>query len=482
MTGQESSASFAFRARNLFLAELAFMKAEYADAMGNPEAAARARGLSGAFSPMSLPLRFSREEIRKRFSRIVQILEEVSKKTAPGHTVGDFRNTFTELSMSAVDDVHAQMDGRIRALGVYPSEAAQRVEGDLATCEENARAEALAQIDLVAPPYPTEAPVLMPESMMVEDSEEMSRRLRGLRIGTLGKLIVGDKGPKYRQSGDLTQFFADAGLPNLVHDGSSRNTWVLESLKSLDAPSLQRVLERLALRAEYDTVEEWESARSALRSILESEDLRVGGSARSPRIEVGEYDDEPTPPQESDVSSELRQARSKKRLFIIHGRNRTLLKEMTAFLRSVHLFPIEWTQAVQQAAHGSPYIGEVVYNAMKNADGVLVLFSPEEKVRLKDEYQVAADPPDEKTTREQPRPNVIFEAGMAFGIAPETTILVHFGRVGRISDMEGRNYVQFDGSPKTRRELIGRLRSVGLDVDDTGTDWLEPTMFSIVTS
>lgn len=61
----------------------------------------------------------------------------------------------------------------------------------------------------------------------------------------------GDQYPVYRSSSQLTGFFERAGLPQFVHDGSTRQWWVLECLKQCTREELAQVLKRLASPREY---------------------------------------------------------------------------------------------------------------------------------------------------------------------------------------------------------------------------------------
>lgn len=71
----------------------------------------------------------------------------------------------------------------------------------------------------------------------------------------------------------------------------------------------------------------------------------------------------------------------------------------------------------------------------------------------------------------QPRANVLFEAGIAMGRAPERTILVEIGRIRPFSDVAGMHTVRMDGSTPRRQELAARLRDAGCEVNLDGTDW-----------
>lgn len=58
--------------------------------------------------------------------------------------------------------------------------------------------------------------------------------------------------PVYRSSSQLTAFFNRAGLPQFVHDGSTRQRWVLDCLKQCTREELASVIKRLASPKEYE--------------------------------------------------------------------------------------------------------------------------------------------------------------------------------------------------------------------------------------
>ena len=67
---------------------------------------------------------------------------------------------------------------------------------------------------------------------------------------------------------------------------------------------------------------------------------------------------------------------------------------------------------------------------------------------------------------------------MAFGRYKDTTIIVQVGKVRPMSDVTGIHIVHLTGSLSSRRQLIGKLRTTGVTVDDTGEDWLTDGDFS----
>ena len=157
-------------------------------------------------------------------------------------------------------------------------------------------------------------------------------------------------------------------------------------------------------------------------------------------------------------------------VFVVHGRNDTARIAIFEFLRSIGLSPIEWHQATAATGKASPYIGEVVDAALEAAQAVVVLWTPDEVVSLRPEYADGKDDPDIRPGL-QSRPNVIFEAGLAIGRAPERVVLAELGRMRHFSDMLGRHTVRLGNSVASRQELAIRLRTAGCAVDLSGTDW-----------
>ena len=134
--------------------------------------------------------------------------------------------------------------------------------------------------------------------------------------------------------------------------------------------------------------------------------------------------------------------------------------------------PTEWNSAIAQTKKGSPYIGQVLDAGFSKAVATVVLLTPDDEARLKNEFfRRKSDPGYEAKLTGQPRPNVLFEAGMAFGHHPDNTVIVQVGKIRPISDLTGRHIVHLDDSVETRHQLIIKLKAARCPVDDTGTDW-----------
>jgi hypothetical protein len=106
--------------------------------------------------------------------------------------------------------------------------------------------------------------------------------------------------------------------------------------------------------------------------------------------------------------------------------------------------------------------------------------SPTPRTQLRtsgDEYVQETDPDYERNLTPQARPNVLFEAGMAFGLHPERTVLAELGALRPFSDIFGRHVVRLDGTEQPLRDISGRLQTAGCAVDDSGDDWSDPARF-----
>ncbi|SCG80306.1 Predicted nucleotide-binding protein containing TIR-like domain-containing protein [Micromonospora echinaurantiaca] len=166
---------------------------------------------------------------------------------------------------------------------------------------------------------------------------------------------------------------------------------------------------------------------------------------------------------------ENRSGADSRKVFVIHGRNEAARKGLFDFLRSIGLDPIEWSEAIRLTGKGSPYIGQVLDAAFGAAQAVVVLQTPDDVAYLHESLTYVGDP--ECSPQMQPRPNVLFEAGMAMGRDEDRTVIVEMGQIKVFSDIHGRHVVRLDNSVKKRQELAQRLDTAGCAVRLTGTDW-----------
>ena len=164
-------------------------------------------------------------------------------------------------------------------------------------------------------------------------------------------------------------------------------------------------------------------------------------------------------------------------VFVVHGRNSRARNAMFDFLRALGLNPLEWSELVTATGQGSPYIGDILDAAFSRAHAVVVLMTPDDEVRLREQFR-SDNEPEEAELKGQARPNVLFEAGMAFGRYAHRTILVEIGQLRPFSDVVGRHTIRFDNSSERRNELAQRLKNAGCPVNTERIDWLSAGNFS----
>jgi predicted nucleotide-binding protein len=161
------------------------------------------------------------------------------------------------------------------------------------------------------------------------------------------------------------------------------------------------------------------------------------------------------------------------------GRNAAVRDSMFRFLRALGLEPLEWRKAIALTDHGTPTVGDILDAAFKHAVAIVVLLTPDDDVTLKPEFRKSNDPPYESQIVGQARPNVLFEAGMAFGRDPRHTVMVQVGEVKHFSDVGGRHVTRLTNTAGSRGELVTKLKNADCIVDESGSDWFSEGSFVI---
>lgn len=185
---------------------------------------------------------------------------------------------------------------------------------------------------------------------------------------------------------------------------------------------------------------------------------------------------QPPPAATAAPAAQMREAGDPRKVFIIHGRDLTALRQVEAFLRACGLDPIEFDQ-LRAKMGGTPTIADIVTRGMSEAHGIIALFTPDEWSTLAPELRGPKDS-GEAIERWQARPNVIFEAGMAFGRDRERVILVTLGSPALFTDVAGIHVFDLSNAPKVRAGFRSTLRGMGLTVNDSNA-WLEAGDFEL---
>lgn len=183
-----------------------------------------------------------------------------------------------------------------------------------------------------------------------------------------------------------------------------------------------------------------------------------------------------TPPTAAPKKAKKSQALSAKqsRAWVVHGRNLKARDAVVSILKSLALKVLDFKTAIMRTKQGSPYVGTILRTAFNVADIVVVLLTPDDDVKLRKIYFKKNEPAYEKKLMGQPRPNVLFEAGQAFGIHPDRTILVQVGNMKpHPTDVLGRHICMLSNDPDSREDLVKKLRGIGAVVDTNDPKYLK---------
>ncbi|RJO61704.1 hypothetical protein C4544_02010 [candidate division WS5 bacterium] len=158
-------------------------------------------------------------------------------------------------------------------------------------------------------------------------------------------------------------------------------------------------------------------------------------------------------------------------IFVVHGRNIKLRKAMFDFLKAIGLEPMDWDTLRKLTGQGAPTTLDVVRTGMSKAYAILVIWSPEERVHLLPSFWGTHTRNSDRKYYNQPRPNVILEAGMAISLKPDKVIFVHLGEVRDVSDLDGLNVIKWDNDLIDRNALMRSLESIGCNVQLSDDSW-----------
>lgn len=180
---------------------------------------------------------------------------------------------------------------------------------------------------------------------------------------------------------------------------------------------------------------------------------------------------------------EMRRDRPNNRsVMVIYGRDQRARDSLFTFLRALKLDPLEWDELVKKTGEGSPYTGKVIKTGFDQAQAAVVLFTPDDEARLRNELCSKDDGLEETQLSGQARQNVLIEAGMALALYPDRTILLQLGQVRSASDLSGRHIIKLEDNAKSRNKLVKSLETAGCSICTTGEDWLKAGDFKEITS
>jgi predicted nucleotide-binding protein len=167
-------------------------------------------------------------------------------------------------------------------------------------------------------------------------------------------------------------------------------------------------------------------------------------------------------------------------VFVVHGRDEKLRDAMYELLGALGLKAQEWGHAIRAARGkgGNPYVNDVVTKIMDQAQAIVVLLSPDDEAKLKDQFVGKHERQTEGKLRGQARPNVIFETGIAIGTHHRKTVMVQVGSLKSFTDIGGMHILHLTGDDKSRHDFANRLADLGCKIDRGGDHWLRAGDFT----
>jgi len=165
------------------------------------------------------------------------------------------------------------------------------------------------------------------------------------------------------------------------------------------------------------------------------------------------------------------------KVFVIAGRNTKALAAMLELLRAMGAKAIGWNDAVALAAPQTS-TAAIVDAGTAAAQSTIVLFTGDDEVRLRSELRQSSVGAADATFRVQARPNVLFEAGMAYIKDPKNTLFLVCGQQKIHDDVAGDNRIDVHDDPNWRHALAARLREAGVKVTADPSQWRNAGDFS----
>ncbi|HZT97410.1 MAG TPA: nucleotide-binding protein [Chloroflexota bacterium] len=253
-------------------------------------------------------------------------------------------------------------------------------------------------------------------------------------------------------------------LPGLTSGGQLGENWSLSIFRTaLDYRHVETVEDlRAILQGQAEDRLRFLQAATASRPLL--------GDVWRPGFGDGE-------PAQQEPEREQPEPADRNRVFVAYGRDGEATAALWSFLQDLGLKPLDWWEMVAETGQGSPFTGEIVDQALKMAQAIVILMTPDDLVRLHPDLVQVGEAPYELVTAFQPRPNVLFEAGLAFGRRPDRTILVELGTMRPVTDLGGRHTVRLR-TEQTLRDLASRLEVAGCPVDRSNQAWLDASRFA----
>ena len=158
---------------------------------------------------------------------------------------------------------------------------------------------------------------------------------------------------------------------------------------------------------------------------------------------------------------------------VIHGRDAARTAFFFKLLQRLNVHAVAFDELIARSGSGSPSIRQLIRAAFTQAQAVIVLFTGDDLANLRPDLLGAAEGGGERRPTPQPRPHLLFEAGIAVALQPDRTVIVEVQPLRGLLNLDGVHVVRFStGTREERHQLVTRLRAAGCVLDTTGPHWL----------
>lgn len=135
-----------------------------------------------------------------------------------------------------------------------------------------------------------------------------------------------------------------------------------------------------------------------------------------------------------------------KTVFLVHGWNEGVLREISQLLALAKHHVFSWDDGMHgQEGDAPPTTWRNLHDGIQGANKVVVLYTPDE--------QAISNIPGRPLEELRPRPNVLYELGLAHAWRGSNTILVTFGLTPP-SDLDSVHRVEWSADPSARMSLL----------------------------
>jgi predicted nucleotide-binding protein len=259
-----------------------------------------------------------------------------------------------------------------------------------------------------------------------------------------------------------------AFCPRVAEEGWNRGQWSISCNQAGAVQELASLLDDIGARlAAGDLRRELKTSREVLQHAVEMwkgnprYELRSAAAGRAHPIRAAH-----------DVLVRIAAQPTRPRVLLFHGRDEAFVQGLRGFLQAVGLEAPTFEDWVKEVGMGSPQNLEVVFKATREASAILIVCTPDETVELAARLR---DGSDSDAARMQPRPNVIFEAGIALALRSAQFVIFVEAEpdLSGWTDIDGLNKVRFRDDADSRKRLASRLETVGLAIQrDADGGWL----------